>query len=684
MKIQALALIMLIATFAFMSFACGDDDDGNDDSADDDTTGDDDLDDDVNDDLNDDLNDDVDDDTAEAPAGPFLDFNLNPDEKNVPFPSHLYLAEDNGSPTGLRINMEGSVSAYIDEIMGAVGFILHDLNKVDGFSTAAPVWFPVSEAPKQNQFPDHLNPSADDSVFCVVLEDESHPHHGEFYPLDVDYLRDWKLIQAYPYKPFYENTDYACVVKTGLQTKTGEDYVASDHFRYIISDQADANHEDYEILEPVRQKYAPYFQELFDQYGLNSEDILSATFFHTQWTTHDLLCMREFLEDLAVADPPQVGDWEQISFNHENVDSVWETTYETPGWFYDGKLMYDASGDPVIGDDMSVTLRLTIPKAGINGYEPPNPVAIFGHGINASRTQAGHVAEQFAGWGIATVAIDWLYHGERVQNTQGLPDWLISVVQSIQYINVIEPIKMRDNFKQGVSDMVWLKHVIRSLSELDLAPYATEGDLQSDLDTEHIYYTGMSLGSIHGGIIAAMEPDLDGYLLNTGASDWKSIAIDGAVSEYISAISWILDILIPYPVRDDLDISLELFRQMAGAGDPYEYSRYVIDEPVIGEPRPNLLHQMAAYDETLGGPGSAKMAWSMDLTLLNPYVFMVDEMNVADAPFFGPASYQYDIGDHNFFVHNSDVFAEAHMQAGTFLRSIYETGVGEIIDPFAD
>ncbi len=677
---------LIIVLFLVFTSCSSDDDDSSTDSGssddDDSLSPDDDVDDDLSDD---DVNDDSDDDTTDPPSGPQLIFDMSPNQRNAPFPSVLFLDEDASAPTGYRVNIEGHVTNYIDEVMDAVYFMLKGMNELDGFSVAAPVWFPLSDPPNQGQFPDHTDASIDDSVYCVVLEDDSHPHHGEIHALDVDYLSGWKLIQAYPHRPFYENTTYACIVRAVLTTTETETYLPSNHFNYVMNEQPDPTHEDYELLEPVRLKFAPYFDELFDQYDLTPEDIGCATFFHTQWTTHDLLSMRQQVENLAISDPPQVGIWERIDNAQENVDSVWETTYDAPSWLHDGKFAYDANGDPVSAEDVQIVLRLTIPSPGATDYEPPYPVAIFGHGINASRTQSTRLAEQFAGWGIAAAAIDWIYHGARAQAPPGLPDWLVSALQSVQFINFLDPIKMRDNFKQGVVDMIWLKHLIRGLSELDLAPHETGGNSLPDLDTEHIFFSSMSLGSIHGGILAAMEPDLDAYLLNVGASDFRSIALGGEIGDILATIFWILDLIIPVPLQDDIFIAFELFRNIIDAGDPYSYARYVLDEPVIGDgPRTNILHQMAAYDATLGGIASAKMAWSMNLTQLSPYVFIIDDLAVADMPFNGPASFQFDTDYHNLLVSNNELFDAAHLQAGTFLRTAYETGVGTIIDPLEE
>ena len=632
----------------------------------------------------DDTADDDDDDASGCQSGKELTFDLSSGNRNIPFPSMILTKTDPTSSTGIRLNFEDQTVTYLDEVLNTVGFMFKDINKVEGFSVIAPVWFQTNVAPDMTQFPQYGSQSIDDPVFCAVLEDESHPHYGEVWGMDFSFLDDMGLIQAHPHFPFAQNTTYACVITDKFLTADGECYQTPKHLRYVMRESGDPQNSDYQLLEPSRKLLAPYFKELFSQYEISPDNIVGATVFHTQWITHDLLHARDQLEEMDFNSPPQVGDWERIEISLTNIDSVWETTYETFDFRNNGVFAHDENGDPQITGTMTITLRLYLPIKGINGHDGPFPVVLYAHGINDDRTQARQLAQTLAGYGFATASIDLLYHGARSQGADQLPWGLDSVVESLRMINFFRPLVFRDNFKQGTLDYIWLKHVIRSLNTLDLLPYETEGDSEADLDTENIFFAGMSLGSITGGIIAAVEPDLKGFLFNVGAVNWQKIGLEGPVGEIIFDVLGLIDGLVDIPLVNFVNISFELFKIMAEAGDPYTYAVHVLKEPLYDIPdrTVNILHQMGAYDETLGGPGCSEMTRSMGLTLLRPYVYQIDDVEISDAPFNGPATFMYDTGEHSMMLRGSATYFDAvHLQAGTFFRTAVDNGTATIINP---
>lgn len=648
-----------------------DDDASDDDLADDDAADDDQVDDDI-----------TDDDTAECHSGAYLTFDLTEDERNVPFPSYVFTEEDTSSPTGRRLNVRGHVTTYLDSFIKD-NLILKAMNELDGFGMSAPVLFPVGAAPSKWHFPDADEPGADDAVFCIVLEDENHPHYGEFWPLDVWYLRDVDLIRIEQRMPFLQNTTYACVVSNALRTEDGDCYEKPDHLRYVMQSESDADHPEYELLEPYRQLLAPYFQRLFDQCALTEQDIVGATFFHTQWAAHDLLSIREQLEETALTDPPQVDEWVRLDQTQPNVDSIWEGGYDSINWQHRGVFVHDEAGIPQSTGFTPVMARLTLPEKGVNGYEPPYPVVIYGHGVADDRAQSAKLAQTLAAEGFATVAIDWVWHGDRQGWIQYLPDWLIPTARTFMLINVIQPLKMRDNLRQGVADTIWLKHLIRELDELDLQPYLSGGDGIPDLDTEHIYFAGMSLGSLHGEVLAALEPDIRTYLFNVGAADWVTIGLEGSIGHIIMLVLKAIDWITPLTTESDVRIAMDLWHTIVDGGDPYGYGIHIIREPLVeGATEPtNILQQMAAFDDTLGGPGSAQLSRSVGLTQLRPIVWPIPDVPQADAPFEGPAVFQYDTSHHAFLLSNNEFYDAVHLQAAVFFRTAHDDGTATIINP---
>lgn len=664
----------------------GDNDDDN--ITDDDTS--------VNDDdsLDDDIavDDDIaaDDDTYTCDSGQFLSFDLTPDRINIPYPYFIFTETDETSPTGRRVNINRQMTTYLDPILKHTRFSLRATNYLDGFGVSTPVWIHASTPPNPAMFPDYEEPSVNDPLFCVVLENEEHPHYGEVWPIDVTYMEDVNLIQIVPHLPFAENTTYACVAQSELCTELCDCYQTPDHLRYVMADQPDPSDPDYAFLEPYRQEFAPYFAKLFDQYDISKWDVANVTFFSTMWLSHDLLDIREQLDEMAQTDPPVVENWEIDNDERMRfyVDSSWEGTYQTVEWRLWGAFIHDEQGDPVPVGRKPVTVRLNIPKKGINGYEPPYPVVIFGHGLLGNRLRVVTIAETLASFGIATIGIDWVYHGDRESGFEIAAPLLAVIQQVLQFTPVMQPQQMRDNFRQGVADIFWLKHLIQGLGELDLAPYDTGGDGIPDLDVSRIMYAGISMGASHGTILAAVDPDIDTYALMSGAANWRTTVmedeLDAIMVDVMNLILDFFDFIFDFDEESCKTIFYQMQLAISDPCDPYAYSNYVIDEPLV--PRPNgyinILHQMPAGDTIIGGLGGGELARSLGMTLLRPYIWAIDEVEIADTPFVGPATFQYDTGDHRFMLKRDHVWFNAgHEQLGVFFRSALDYGQATIINP---
>lgn len=621
---------------------------------------------------------------AGCESGAQLTYVLGEQRHTIPFPTDLLTTQDSASPTGRRLAVHPESISYLEKILDTYAFLYPALDRLDGFGTSTALFFPANRPPNGSLLPDGTDPSGQDAVFCVVLEDTDHPVSGVFWPLQAQWVEHRKLIKVTPHLPFFENTAYGCVVTDRLLTQENDCYETSDHMKYILADAPNPAHDHAVILEPYRQALRPWVDRLVSQTGIEIRNIRSATFFTTQYTTHDLMSMVEQLEQMAASDPPVTGDWTRLETSRTNLDSIWETTYETVNWRKNGVVVTDAQGDPVPQGTETITLRLNLPEKGINGYEQPYPIVIFGHGTNDSRNSSSSMGSHVAPYGFATVGIDWVWHGARSGSLDGMDPTLATILRSLRFYNVFQPRKFRDNMRQGAADITWLKHVIRELSELDLLPYETGGDGIPDLDTESLSFFGMSLGGLHGELVAAAEPDIDAFLFNCAAAKFRTVAFESDVGSMLLSILELLETLLSFNISDDLFMATDFILTIVDAGDPYNYGQYVHDYPLYDPPGrlPDLLLQMAAYDNTVGGPGSAQMARSLDLVQLAPMVWPIEGLEQGTAPFEGPAVYQYDTDEHNLFFWG-DVAEGARVQAGTFFRTSLDNGQATVIDPFA-
>jgi hypothetical protein len=194
---------------------------------------------------------------------------------------------------------------------------------------------------------------------------------------------------------------------------------------------------------------------------------------------------------------------------------------------------------PVLTDMQTVPLMMSVPNAGSGQMKPAAgwPVVIFGHAMQGNRSQMLALADTAALAGFAVIAIDFPLHGihpddpllgalhventvfapianERtfdldfVNNTTGAPGTDESADPSgTHFLQLGSLLTNRDNFRQGVADLSTLAVTLPSID--------INGDTLPDLDASNVVYAGISLGSIHGSVFAAIEPMVNRAFLST-------------------------------------------------------------------------------------------------------------------------------------------------------------------------
>ena len=142
------------------------------------------------------------------------------------------------------------------------------------------------------------------------------------------------------------------------------------------------------------------------------------------------------------------------------------------------------------------------------------PVAVYGHGITASKETMLFAAGSAARAGVATIGIDVPNHGDR-QDTDGGYVLDLHTPQQLGQLAAMT--------QQGTVDEVSLVRAVQThLRGLDLGGPAHAPDGKVDLDTDHLLYVGTSMGSVLGASAVALVPEFRGAFLQvpgTGIAD---------------------------------------------------------------------------------------------------------------------------------------------------------------------
>jgi hypothetical protein len=283
-----------------------------------------------------------------------------------------------------------------------------------------------------------------------------------------------------------------------------------------------------------------------------------------------------------------------------------------------------ATGVPALVSMESIPVTFAIPAAA-----PPSPagypVAILAHGLGSSRHAILTFAEPLAAAGFAVVAIDADTHGSRWDPTDeknilatflpafdgvaDMPDGFgdtIGLVTTFDFLEGLHNLSgARDAIRQSVLDFAQLAALLRR-PDLDLAPLARDG-VSPRLDTSHLAFLGESFGTIVGGVLAAVEPNIDLYVLDVAGAGMLDLAIvnapglatlvlplaqvmfgvDGRMDRFhpaVAMLQWLMD------PADPLTYAPHLLRDRLEVGGAPLGPRHLVILEVLGD---EIIHNLA-------------------------------------------------------------------------------------------
>jgi dienelactone hydrolase len=323
----------------------------------------------------------------------------------------------------------------------------------------------------------------------------------------------------------------------------------------------------------------------------------------------------------------------------------------------------EATGAPAVdvaAHPIPVTIVLPagpVPAAGF-------PVAIFGHGLGAGRHAVVTFAEPLTRAGFAVAAIDLADHGSRYRDLDednelaeiiadfsgdpalrdGFGDaW--GLASTFALLRELENLSaVRDSFRQSVLDLCQLARLLRSAA-LDLSALAAAyGGEPPRLDARHIAYLGESYGAHVGTVFAAIEPEVDLYVLDVPGGGLLDLEI--ARSPEIGSL------LIPFArwvygfegTFDRFHPLVAIGQAILDAADPLTYAPHVLgDRLMVGAsplgPRHVLVIEVV-HDELIPNLATHALARAMGLPVLEPDLFAPADLPRVASPAQGNANGQ--------------------------------------------
>jgi len=311
------------------------------------------------------------------------------------------------------------------------------------------------------------------------------------------------------------------------------------------------------------------------------------------------------------------------------------------------------SGVPVVRRIPDVYFTLVLPVGTRPAYGWP--VAIYGHGLGSDKESIVAFASTLAARGIATIGINVPGHGGgelgtiTVTRTNGTAvtlqaggrgidqnaDGLIGITEGVDAAGPRSIIRNRDGMRQVVTDMMALVHTIRTTNTFDV-----NNDGIADLDPERIYYFGISLGSIYGTMLLALDPAVRAGVLNVPGGAFADVTRTGvfrslpgsALAARKPSLLNLMSLAPPAfgfdenipprnrpPLTNKVSGALEIQDYLEAAewtamlGDPLAYARHIRRAPLLDmKPKPVIV-QFARGDRTVPNPTTTALLRAGDL-----------------------------------------------------------------------
>jgi dienelactone hydrolase len=311
-----------------------------------------------------------------------------------------------------------------------------------------------------------------------------------------------------------------------------------------------------------------------------------------------------------------------------------------------------ADGAPrvVAVEPIPVTFILPDTQPPPDGY----PVVIYGHGLGAGRDQLLAFAEPLTSQGYALVGIDMADHGSRYQDVDAgsnlaagksgftgdrtLRDGFGDVTGLATTFDFFEGFlnvaAVRDSIRQSALDLSRLVQLLKQPG-LDLSALGAG----TKLDTRRIAYLGESFGTVVGTLFAAIEPDVDLYVLNVPGGGILDLLLPTSAEIGSLALPIISTIYNPTAPLDRWSPLIGLMQAVLDGADPLTYAPHVLrDRFTIGGrqlgPRSVIAIEVVG-DQVLSNRGTDALAQALRLDVLEPHLELPAGLRSIPAPAAG-------------------------------------------------
>lgn len=652
----------------------------------------------------------------------------------LPFPSNHWTKPSSKYPTNIVLDVPNDLlSEGVMDALPADGHLSPQSfnfnmagQEVSGFSPVSGVYFEVEDIPNRSIVPFTSG--------TVLKNGVDEAHGGDFAfiynrttgeKIEIVFQQSkltsgvedtMSILELRPLSRFEPGNTYVAAITNKIVNRRGAPFSPSPGFEKALTD---TNSEEHALAESALN--------FLSGVGVDTSTLVNMT----EFTIRDEVEMTEAMLAMVNkthtqlqqdSDPVQILNVEYRAAG--DVAATITGRIKTLSYRNDhGMVEYDPNID---GTPLWVNFRASLPR---NATNEPAPVAIFGHGLGSQKEMMDDLAGDFLGdvdlpipvdvvgiainnaaLGLATVAIDFPNHGERIlteeefalnckldeENPQDPPPVFNEdeecIVPSYEFefdgtrkldkqakgINQLTENALGGDdvigiAQQGAIDLTALLAVIQTkMVDLDVLPAPSEeasveggGDGVADLDVTRIIYQGTSLGSVFGAGFVAMAPDIKGAYFQVGGAGITNVLLHSDLWGRFGR-------LVPENATPaDALFMVNLYQLAIDAADGLTTAHWIKNPPQNIPPKSVLL-QYGIDDRIVPNISSVAYGLAMNAPLLDNRD--VDIEDAAQGEFFrNGTEIVSELPEDNTFVIQNDPPISLSFLEGIFSASVFPT-----------
>lgn len=503
------------------------------------------------------------------------------DDHLLPFPSDVYTVPDPSTVTGRRVVLPTEL--FDENLLSQLPFdgatVLERTRNMDGFGPGLPLMVAIPAHLKR----DALKEAGTGPEAPVLLIELATGRHVPFRSILLerdDSPSPCTLLVLQPTERLKDEHRYMVVLKTSLKDLKGKEISPPARFHEALANPA--------LGAPAPTRYSAYMQELnrfLRVQGFDPKRVLMA--FHFTIQSRESFYAPMAALDAQIEQHAKSGGYQltHLRMHRRMFKGQDSAVYRGKGSFEALTFIDEGGRQRAEPSKLELNFLLEMPE-----HCPPGgcPVAVFGHGLSATKETMFQVADAFAAQGIATIGVSAPWHDNMIsaqQVTFGVRK-NIDMLHGLFLEHILRNVQLVELIKSGLAGRDMLPGV-----KAQGQPTSADAHL---LRADRILYIGQSMGGICGVGTVALAPDIKAAVFDVAGGSAIDLVFDSWVVKVMRVPTMRFGKLDAWQNNRAMILGTYLFNDV----DPLGFASHLTQDLVPGE-SPRLISQQAGVGDGL-------------------------------------------------------------------------------------